>query len=120
MISEAAMSPPINNKQTNQVFTPRKLARLNNPVTKNPEVISKTVASPRMKKKKGVSKKSTRVSSLMKLPEKENPTEVNDTTLIINLAGVRSKLDFNNSPQEEENMDENEILVRRLQSDLLI
>ena len=57
----------------------------------------------------------------MKLPKKENPTEVSDATLNINLAGVKSRLDFNNSPHdEEENTDENEFLVRRLQSDLLI
>ena len=120
MISEAAVSPPINNKQTDQVFTPRKSARLNNPVTNNPKVISKTAASPRMKKKKAVGKKSTRVSSSMKLPEKENPTEVSDATLNTNSAGVKSKLDFNTPHDEEENTDENEFLVRKLQPDLLI
>ena len=77
-----------------------------------------------MNRKKVISKKSPEkkkvISNSTKTPEKKNPTEVSDATLNINSASVRSKLDFYNPPVEEENTDENEIQVRRLQSDLLI
>ena len=87
-----------------------------------------------MGRKKVINKKSTGVGRSTKLPEKnptefssctktsekKYPTEVSDATLNTNSTGVKSKLDFNTPHDEEENTNENEFLVRRLQSDLLI
>lgn len=127
------------NKKCTEVYSPRKSARLNNAQVKIPTEVesyrkssenaevtsarrSARLTSARPEINDMISNqcpKSTETRSARKSKPMNNQQAI-DENEILKSASVRRKLDLHNSRDENEDMDENDIQVRRLESIFLI
>ncbi|KAL6530264.1 hypothetical protein OROHE_014617 [Orobanche hederae] len=97
-----------NKKPTDEVFTPRKSARLN-----SPQVLNKANVNQKSTQVNGA-RKSIEVTSSRKPTQINNSEDVCDANVNRKIASVKRKLDLYNPPLEDETMDENDMQEEEL------